>query len=714
MTADIRGLVEARSVGLVGASDDPASFGYIAARNLLAHSEAGPAIYLITSRHATVLGRPTFPTIDALPPDVRLDVILVLVPANVVPDVIEQAARRGARYAVIFSGGFREVSEEGRGLEQRIVSLASEAGMRLYGPNTPGLMRFAPRLGMTIQPGFSDDRSAGPIGLIAQSGGLGRCVMQSADRGLGFSYFFSPGNQIDLTVGDFVQFLAEDPATKVIATLLEGLTDADVFVRGADAARAAGKPLVVLKLGSSQAGQLAALSHTGSLAGSDRAFDAFCRSRNIIRVGDIDELVAVCALLSHKPSPRTGRVGIYGMSGGAGVLAVDALSNEGVEIAKIDETTRRTIAEFTGSYLSVSNPVDISGPALSREETFRSGLDALARDRNVGAVLVLLNAWYDGHTDRFARAIASIDAAVPNLIVPVWMSESTATPFATLDAAGIPPVRSIRLAARAVAALSRYEGYGTSTSHEGVTEPTTRCHDAIVILEEVAGERIVEPDAKRVLAAAGICVTREQLVQSPAEAIEAADRVGYPVVLKAISQAVVHREREGLVCLDLRTADEVMIAYRSMHDRFTSAHRADEWAGMLVSEMVGSGADVFLGVTRDPAWGPLLAIGPGGAYADESDRVVLVALPASAGDVRSAILRAGLDRSISRAVKDASAATSALVDAAQRLASVALSSPDLIAIDLNPLRLRDDHAVALDAFMHRTLSTSGAKVGTGG
>ncbi len=701
--ADLAALVEPAAVALVGASEDPASFGNVAARNLLIHSEASCETYLITPRYASVLGRPAYATLDDLPEGVCLDVVLVLVPSQAVPGVLEQAARRKARYAVVFSGGFSEVGPSGRELEARLVSLARDAGMRIYGPNTPGFMRFQPRLGLTIQPGFKDDRSAGSIGLIAQSGGLGRCVLQASQRGLGFSYFFAPGNQIDLNVGDFVEFLAHDRSTRVIAALIEGIKDPATFVRGADAALAAGKPLVVLKLGRTEAGERAALSHTGSLAGSDRAFDAFCRSRNIVRVDDVDELIAVCGILSRAKRGVSGGVGIYGMSGGAGVLAVDALSRQGIEPAPIGETTRKVIAELTGSFVSVGNPVDMSGPALSRPESFGAGLRALAADPEVGPIMVLLNAWYAGHTERFANAVCEVDASVDNVVVPVWMSESAESPLAVLDAAGLSPARSVGLGARSLAAVMRY--------HAGSVEPPRAASGLLPgvverisrILGGISSEQILEPDAKRVLAAAGISVTRERVAAFPDQATEVAAEIGYPVVLKAISESVVHREREGLVRLDLRSTGEVTAAYRDMLVRFTAAHAAKDWDGVLVSEMVDAGVDVFLGTTRDPAWGPLLAIGPGGAYADESDEVVLVALPATKSDIDAALKRTRLARSLARGARGAPMDVDALVDAVERLGSIALSFPELAAIDVNPIRVREAGrgAVVLDTFIHR-------------
>lgn len=709
--SDLSALVDPGSIALVGASDDPASFGNIAARNLLVHGEPGRDIYLVTPRHATVLGRPTYATLDDLPESVRLDVVLVLVPSHAVLGVLEQAARRQTRYAVIFSGGFRELGPQGLELEARVAALARDAGMRIYGPNSPGFVRFRPRLGLTIQPGFADDRLAGSIGLVAQSGGLGRCVLQGAQRGLGFSYFFAPGNQIDLEIGDFIEFLANDPSTLVIAALIEGLKDPARFVRGADAARAAGKPLVVLKLGRSEAGVRAALSHTGSLAGSGRAFDAFCRSRNIVRVDDIDELVSVCGLLAHAKPPIAGRVAIYGMSGGAGVLAVDALARQGLELAQIGDSTRTSIAEFTGSFVSVGNPVDISGPALSRPESFGGGLRALAADPDVGPVMVLLNAWYAGHTERFAKAVVEVDAAVDNVIVPVWMSESAENPIATLDAAGLAPARSVGLAARALAAVAAYDA-GRTEKRLATPELTIDAARRVsLILDEVDGDRILEPDAKRVLAAAGIAITREGVATSATQATEVAAQVGYPVVLKALSESVVHREREDLVRLDLRTAIETAAAYREMSERFAAAHPAEGWAGVLVSAMAERGSDVFLGVTCDPAWGPLLAMGPGGAYADESESVALIALPASTSDLRAALVRTGLSRSLARGARGRPMDADALIDAAARLGALALRFREIGAIDVNPIRVFEvgRGAVALDAFIHR--ASAGAPSG---
>lgn len=706
----LAGLLNPSSIALVGASDNPTSFGNVVARNLLADSDFDGSVYLVARHKGTVLGRPTYPSLGELPADVRLDAVLVLVPADEVLGVLEQAAGRGARFAVVFSGGFSEAGAAGKRLEAAMLGFAIETGMRIYGPNSPGLIRFRPRLGLTIQPGFCDDKLPGSVGLVAQSGGMGRGVLQSMQRGLGFSYFFSPGNQVDLEVADFLAFLVDDPSTAVVAAVVEGFKSPGRFVAAADAARAAGKPLVILKLGRTEAGRRAALSHTGSLTGSDRAFDAFCRARSVIRVDDVDELVGVCALLRRSTDGAGLPIGIYGMSGGAGVLAVDALSRQGLAVARLGEETRATIAGFTGSYLSVGNPVDVSGLALSRPDTFAGGLRALASDPSVGPVLVLLNAWYAGHTERFVEAIVEVARASDKLIVPVWMSESAESPLAALDAAGLHPFSSVTAAARALALVARYQADPRSAPEgRGPQSAAARAHIAAV-LGSTTASRLLEATAKRILAGAGLPVTREEVASSASRAVEIAGRIGYPVVVKVLSPQAVHRERQGLVRLDLRGPAEVEAAYLDLHERFVVENRPEDWEGALVGEMVGPGVDAFLGVVRDPDWGPLFAIGPGGAQIEEADEVALVALPATPAQIRAAIAQTRLGRLLARGPHGRPMDEEALLEAADRLMSLALAFPELVAVDVNPIRVRErgSGAIALDAFIERVASAAAA------
>ena len=298
-------LVAPSSVAVVGATDRRGAPGYHATVNLIEHSAFTGAAFLVAGGQGELFGRTRYESLDAIAED--LDVVLVVAPRETVPETLRAAQRRGAKFAVIISGGFREAGDQrGAELEEELRSILRGGSMRVVGPNCPGLMALRRPLGLTIQPGFKDVPHGGEIGLVVQSGGVGSCLLQSSFAGLGYSYFFSPGNQLDLTVADFVDFLVDDDATSVIAVAAESIPDGARFKGAAVRARDVGKALVLLKSARSAAGRSAAASHTGAMVGSAAAVEAIADQVGALLVHDVDELTSVAAYLSTGPARAVG------------------------------------------------------------------------------------------------------------------------------------------------------------------------------------------------------------------------------------------------------------------------------------------------------------------------------------------------------------------------------------------------------------------------
>ncbi|HEX5404586.1 MAG TPA: acetate--CoA ligase family protein [Pseudonocardiaceae bacterium] len=681
--ADLSGLVAPHSIALVGASQREGSLGAVAAANLLLHSKFDGPIHLVTDRSASVLGAPTVPTLDDLRGSV--DVTLILLPRAQVPATVAAAAAHGSRFAVIMSSGFGESGdEEGRLLEAEIREISVTTGIRVVGPNCPGLGDLRRPLGMTIQPGFKDELVGGPIGVVAQSGGLTRCILQGSHRGLGFSYFFSPGNQVDLDIADYVHFLTQDDGTEVIAICAESFTAPDRFRAAVQQARAAGKPVVLLKNGRSAAGQQAARSHTGALVGSRAAMDAVAREDGIVLVDEIGQLIDVAGHLATGRRPKAAGVAVFGMSGGAGVMVTDALADRSVPLSRLSAETSAELVALSSPLTQPNNPVDVAGAFAA--DTFEKCLRAVTRDRDVGQVLVPFNAWYERHSMTFARACVAVAADTDLPIVPIWLSGRDGPELTVLRDAGLLPVHSARDAAAVAAAL------------------TPEVVPAVASPPAVDGEFLLEYETKQLLRSAGLPTTSERIASSAEDAIAAAAGIGYPVIAKVLTPAVPHRAGTGLVSGRLDTPAALRTAYR---DLLVAAeqHGLSDYS-VLVSEFVVGQIESYVGVATDPEWGPLVGIGLGGQWIAEIADAVLVSVPATADRIRTALAGGKLAGVLARyGVPDTVVhALSAIGEALSRLVR---ADPGITEIDLNPVIISGDRVVVVDALV-RTIRKDGA------
>ncbi|MGH8844173.1 MAG: CoA-binding protein, partial [Advenella sp.] len=359
-------LIQPRSVMIVGASTTAGTLGYTTVQNLVEHSDFDGDVYLVNPRGGQWQDRPLYTSIGDVPAQ-QIDVALLLVPADSALAALEACAAKQVRYVIVFTGGFAELGEAGRQVEQQMLALAARTGIRLYGPNCAGMTILSPRLGLTFSTEFRNDgrnNKLSRIGLVTQGGGLGRSLMQGNERGVCFSRWFSTGNELDLDNADFIQWLAQDAGTDIICTVIEGIKDGARFIAAAQAATRAGKPLIALKVGRSDFGKKAAQSHTASLAGDDVVNDAVFSQYGVIRVDDLDEMLDVASLLSRVGVQSLKRLCVYSSSGGAGVLSADKVGEAGLAMASLDKSTVAEMAKHAPSYAALTNPVDLTTKAL--------------------------------------------------------------------------------------------------------------------------------------------------------------------------------------------------------------------------------------------------------------------------------------------------------------------------------------------------------------
>ncbi|MCW5669354.1 MAG: acetate--CoA ligase family protein [Hydrogenophaga sp.] len=690
----LAGLTQPRSVMVVGASTSPGTLGHTTVLNLLEHSDFSGEVYLVNPRGGELMGRPLYRSIGEVPAQ-GIDVALLLVPAESAIATLSACAAQGVRYAIVFTGGFAELGEAGRSVEAEMKALAERTGMRIYGPNCAGMTLLAPRLGLTFSTEFRNDGRSGAlsrIGLVTQGGGLGRSLMQGDERGVRFSRWFSTGNEVDLDSADFIHWLAHDPGTDLICTVMEGIQDGARFVAAARAARRAGKPLIALKIGRSDFGKKAAQSHTASLAGEDVVNDAVFSQHGVIRVEDLDELLDVASLISRVGVRSLQRVCVYSSSGGAGVLSADKVGEAGLAMATLSDETVAEMAKHAPSYAALTNPVDLTTKALVDPELARRCLAPLFADPGVDVVLYPITSNYAASTEGLVRNMLDVARTGTKAFVPVWMSSRRGPAHELLVREGFAPIYSLR---NATLALQRCSGYARQPDDDGDTAAMA----ADVTL--AVGLPCNETQAKALLAQHGVRSPHEAQAASADEAAAQARRIGFPVALKLVADGVLHKSEIGGVALHLRDEQQVREAF----DRILSSARRHQVPpqairGVLVSEMVTHGVEMLVGIHRDAVFGPVLSVGAGGVWVEVEADVARCHLPAGRAVLERALDKTRIARKLASHRGLPARDRAALIEAMQRMAALFLGLGEGVqSLEVNPLVVLDDGqgVVALDA-----------------
>jgi acetate---CoA ligase (ADP-forming) len=682
VTASLRPFFEPKSVAVIGASRRWGSIGGELFRNILEGDFAGAA-YPVNRDGEPVSGVRGFRSVEEIPDGVDLAVFCL--PASAVLAAAEQALRKGVGALVVISAGFAEVGREGAERQERLLELVRAHGARMIGPNCLGVAAAGPSLNATFA---ARSAPSGNIGFSSQSGALGLALLEAAEaRGLGLSAFVSIGNKADVSSNDLLEWWEDDPTTAVVLLYVESFGNPRRFGRLARRV-ARRKPILALKSGTTATGQRAASSHTAALAGSEAAVDALFRQAGVIRAASLEELVDVATLLSSQPEPRGRRVAVLTNAGGLGILCADACEAAGLELPQLSAETDEALTALLSPEASVANPVDMLGGATAA--TYAEALPLLLADPQVDAAIVLfvptVTATAEEVAEAVARAGAESDADKPVLAV-------------VMEASGIPS--ALRKAGGAVAAFAYPESAARTLGRAAArAEWLRRPHGTVPALEGIdrkEGESIVEqalasgddtwlgPAAARgLLEAYGIALVEERLAASAAEAAEAAGELGFPVVAKSGVPGA-HKTETGGVALDLADTEAVRAA-------------AERIGGpVLVQPMVRDGAELLAGLVQDPVFGPLVAFGPGGVFAELIGEASFRIAPLTDVDAE-ALVTGGKAGRLVRGFRGAPAADAgALADLVLRLARLGEDLPAVAELDLNPVLARPDGYVAVDA-----------------
>jgi acyl-CoA synthetase (NDP forming) len=657
-----------------------------------AYSERwGERWFLVNAKGGQVGDIPIYRRVTDVP--VRVTLAVVNVGTRLVPKVVEECGEHGVRYVLVFSAGFSEVGEAGAALEEEVGEIARRYGMRVFGPNTnTNAFETLPE---------PPHLRGGRIGLITQSGHQGRPLVQGTEFGVAFSRWIPTGNELDLEAADFVEYFASDPATQVIAGYFEGFKNPERLRHALEAANAAHKPVVVLKMGATAAGSRMAISHTGHLAGSDAVTEGLFRQHGVVRVRDLDELLETSALFAKLPEGTGANCGLYSISGGSGTLMAETAELHGVPVPTLSDSTQKQLREIIPDYLTVANPVDngaqflLSAPAEDRRRVF----ELIADDDGVDIVVVGITGALGRLTDRFAQDVAEFADSLSKPIVVTWNSFKTDEKgFGVLVESGLPMFRSFRGCFGALASFARHE---KARRHFRVRRPfSTRLgEEASSALSEASGPaRPLDNEmSRRLLEAFGVPLVGEGIANSATEAARVAERLGFPVVMKVASADIPHRSDSGLVALGVSSPARARAVFAELVARAAEVSPRATLEGVQVQEQLGGGTEMIVGVVRDPVLGPAVMVGTGGVFAEVLGDTAVCPLPLDRRDAAEmlgslkgyALLHGARGRKRAK-LKD----LEDLVLSVARLA--AACGERLVELDLNPVIVDDRGARCVD------------------
>ena len=692
-------LIAPAAVAVVGVSERAGAFGNRVVANMAAFDGA---LFQVNAKHRELAGRPCFPSLSELP---RVpDCVVIATGRDAVEPIVAECARLGVGGAIILAAGFAETGKpELAALQDRVVSIARDADMRLVGPNTIGLVNYVDGAGLTFS-AMPDRRTLRPhaIGIVSQSGSLGFALAQAVERGVSVSHVLTAGNSCDVDVADEVAYLVHDKTCRAIACLFEGMADPGRMIAAAELAWQAGKPLVMYKMATGTEGARAAMSHTGSMAGSQAAYRAAFARAGVIQVDRLEALIETTAFFAKAPAPSAPGVAMIATSGGATIMAADKAELHGVALPQPGPAAQAVLQAHVPEYGSTRNPCDVTAQAISDPAGLAACAGALLNDPAYGVLVTTHGYAYASATSRLATFAATAAAAgkpVCNVWVPEWLggpgaAETEADPNLAL-------FHSMDRCFETLAAWHRREAQRRAGPLErprladAAAGPRARA-----MLAATPGNTLTEREAKAVMALYGIPVVGDAVAQTADEAVSVAAHIGFPVVLKGESPDILHKTEAGLVKLNLGSAEAVHEAATAMLDAVQAMSPRPRWSGLVVQPMLPKGVEIVVGARHDPQFGPLVVVGLGGVLVEVLRDTALALAPVSvaeAADMLHGLKGAALLHGFRGA---AAVDVVRLAEIVARFSELAADCGDaLTEMEINPLIAAEDRIVAVDALI---------------
>ncbi|MEN8257098.1 MAG: acetate--CoA ligase family protein [Thermodesulfobacteriota bacterium] len=666
------------SVAVIGASRTPGKVGHDVFANLVEGGFPG-VIVAVNPSADEILGYACHDSLKAYGKEV--DLCIIAVPQPLVEQAVHDAVDAGAGGIIIITAGFKEVDEEGALLESKISQFCRSKNVRLVGPNCLGLINTNSRLNASFAGRMPEP---GAISILSQSGALCTAILDLvASRHLGLQTVVSVGNKADITEVDLVRALAADEQTKVIVGYLEDISNGDEFVKAAEEASMQ-KPVVVLKSGTTAAGQKAAASHTGVLAGADTAYGAAFKQTGIVRADTFDQLFDYATALSMQPLPRGKRVLIITNAGGPGTMAADAVEKAGMEVAELDRNVATALRQELPAAASVGNPIDVLGDAPP--DRYAAALKAAQEDDEVDAILVILTPQAMTNAPETARAIAKTITGDKPVLVSFMGGVGVMPGRDELVASSLPDYESPE---RAVGALKAMYEYSMWRSRPPRIVNRFRVHRRRVERIITRSQRIDrlqlnEVKSKAILKAYGFRIPAGQLATSADEAVEIAERIGYPMAMKIVSPDVIHKTDLGGVKLNVANAGKVRDAFDLMTLRIREQVPNARIEGVYVEKMVDRGLEIILGMNRDPQFGPMLMFGLGGIFVEVMKDVAFHLAPITSDEARQMLLATRSYAMLEGKRGSKGVDIEAVAAGLQRISQLTTDFPQILELDINP------------------------------
>ncbi|MCE9640881.1 MAG: acetate--CoA ligase family protein [Betaproteobacteria bacterium] len=693
MKHDLHALLSPASIAIVGASADFAKVNGRPLKHLIQKGYAGK-IYPVNPKYPSINGIACYPSVADIPGPV--DLAIVAVPAKAVAPVLRELGACGVKSVIVFSSGFAEIGDGGRDLETAITSVAREFGMRLCGPNCLGLINAFERVIATFGQYADGSTPPGPVGFVTQSGAFGTAIAALARRReLGLGYFVNTGNESDVTFAQVMREVLADPRIKVGAGYIEGLRDGAEMIALAESALAAGKPLVIAKVGRSSSGARAAASHTGSLAGADAVFDGVIRQFGIIRARNEEHMLDMVEGFAYCGLPQGAGLGIITQSGGAGVLMADRAEELGLTVPVLETATQRALQQTIPGFGASGNPVDVTGQFLADPALLRESVKIVMADPQVHVGIVWLQLM-DAYVDVLIAIFEEIKAQVDKPFVVCWVAASDKA-LQALRSRGIAVLRGAEPAVDAVAALVRYAAMRKAWQADGKARSGMRTHQLNL---PVTSGPVSSLEAAELLRKCGVALAETRLAANAAEAVTCAAALGYPVALKIESPEILHKTEAGGVLLNLADGAAVAAAYTQVVENARRHSPGAKLSGVLVQQMAADGADMVVGLHHDPAYGMVVMVGLGGIHVEVLKDVVFRKVPVTTAEAGSMLdeLRA---KAILNGVRGSPAVDrAALTRLISSVSQFGVATDGRLAeLDLNPVRAGPDGAIAVDWLM---------------
>ena len=671
---------EPQSVALVGASRTKGKVGQEILAALVDGGYAGE-VFPVNPSAEEIDGLKCYPSVTEI--GRTPDLVIIVVPAKIVPAVMRECAAVRVKAVIIISAGFREVGEAGRKIEDEVIGIARQAGIRVIGPNCLGIMVPDKRLNASFG---GDLPRAGHIGYLSQSGALLTAILDMARaQDIGFSMMLSIGNKADVDELDVIAALGGHETTSVIAGYLESITDGEAFTRLAERISQE-KPILLMKSGGTAAGAAAASSHTGSLAGSETAYEVVFDRAGVVRCESIKQQFDYAQAFAYQPLPEGANVAVVTNAGGPGIMATDAIERMGLTFAALSDQTIARLDHVLPAAANTHNPVDILGDAMA--DRYETALDIVLDDPNVHTVLVLLTPQAMTEPAAVARAVVKVAAAKPaKPVMACFMGgPRVAEAWGVLREAGIPQYDAPESAVGAIRAVAEYVRWRQRPKRRVKLFSVNRHRVEQVVHRHLRrGMReIGEMDAKDILKAYGFVTPRGNLATTADQAVSAADQIGYPVAMKIWSPDISHKSDVGGVKLKLGDAQAVRDAFDLMMYRIPGAVPGAKILGVLVQEMCGSGVEVILGMNRDKRFGPLMMFGMGGIMVEVLKDVAFYLAPITGEEAKAMLARTRTYKILQGVRGQEGVDMDAIAEGLQRLSQLVTEFPQIQEMDINP------------------------------